>query len=301
MHYLFATERPDYSDLASGRVLYSLPGHPAFPIRLADEILQRCLAWRAANHLTGSCVLYDPCCGGAYHLSVLAALHWRSFREIVGSDIDESAVGVARRNLGLLSADGLDRRVGELSDLFNLYGKESHNAALESARRLRARIGGLAAEHPLGARVFQANALDGEALRQHLNGVAVEIVFADVPYGWQSQWRASDPGAEPGQELLVHSGNGSKITSSAAKGSDPFPECGRAPNLHDAQANSDAQSGDPLRRMLDALLAVTAPTSVVAVISDKQQKARHEGYQRLEQFQVGKRRVVLLKPEMVRR
>lgn len=256
MDYLFATERPDYSDLASGRVLYSLPGHPAFPIRLADEILQRCLAWRAANHLTGPCLLYDPCCGGAYHLSVLAALHWRSFREIIGSDVDESAVAVARRNLGLLSADGLDQRINELSDLFNRYGKESHSAALESAHRLRERIGALAEEHPLSTRAFQANALDGEALHQHLNGVAVDIVFADVPYGWQSQWRNADPGAE---------------------------------------------SGNPLWRMLDALSAVLAPTSVVAIISDKQQKARHEGYQRLEQFQVGKRRVLLLKPEMVTR
>ncbi len=256
MHYLFATERPDYSDLASGRVLYSLPGHPALPIRLADEILQRCLAWRAANHLTGPCLLYDPCCGGAYHLSVLAALHWRSFREIIGSDVDESAVAVARRNLGLLSADGLDQRIGELSDLFNRYGKESHSAALESAHRLRERTGALAEEHPLSTRVFQANALDGKALRQHLKGVAMEIIFADVPYGWQSQWR---------------------------------------------DANSDAEPGNPLWRMLDALLAITVPTSVVAIISDKQQKARHEGYQRLEQFQVGKRRVLLLKPEMVTR
>lgn len=255
MNYLFATERPDYSDLASGRVLYSRPGHPAFPIRLADEILQRCLARRAANHLKEPCLLYDPCCGGAYHLIVLAALHWRSFREIVGSDIDEDAVAVAQRNLGLLNTDGLDKRIRELSDLFDLYGKESHSAALESAHLLRERIGGLAAEHPLGTRVFQANALDGEALRQHLNGVAVEIVFADVPYGWQSQWRDADPGAE---------------------------------------------SGNPLWRMLDALLAVLAPTSVVAVISDKQQKVRHESYQRLEQFQVGRRRVLLLKPQFAR-
>ena len=48
MQYLYATERPDYSDLASGRVFYSLPGHPAFPIRLASEIFQRCLAFRRA-------------------------------------------------------------------------------------------------------------------------------------------------------------------------------------------------------------------------------------------------------------
>ena len=46
MQYKFAKEQPDYSDLASGRVFYSLPGHPAFPVRLASEVFQRCLAHR---------------------------------------------------------------------------------------------------------------------------------------------------------------------------------------------------------------------------------------------------------------
>jgi hypothetical protein len=47
--------------------------------------------------------------------------------------------------------------------------------------------------------------------------------------------------------------------------------------------------------MLDALLGILSPSSIVAIASDKQQKARHERFQRLEQFQVGKRRVVILK------
>ena len=34
------------------------------------------------------------------------------------------------------------------------------------------------------------------------------------------------------QELLVHSRNESNVTFLSAKGSDPFPECGRAPNLN---------------------------------------------------------------------
>ena len=251
MHYQFAKERADYSDLASGRVFYSLPGHPAFPIRLADEILQRCLARRAANHLTGSCVLYDPCCGAAYHLSVLACLHWHSFREVIGSDIDPKAVSVAGRNLGLLSANGLAKRMGEISEMFGLYGKVSHKEALESAHRLRNRIGTLTKEHPLKTRIFQANALDGTMLRQNLKGTSVDIVFVDVPYGLHSQWRNPDSNSAPGNSLW---------------------------------------------RMLNALLGVLIPTSIVAVASDKRQKASHEGYQRIEQFQLGKRRVVLLKP-----
>lgn len=251
MHYQFAKERPDYSDLASGRVFYSLPGHPAFPIRLADEILQRCLARRQANRITGPCVLYDPCCGTAYHLSVLACLHWHSFHEIIGSDIDQRAVNVAQKNLGLLSIEGLDKRISEISEMFRLYGKESHKEALNSAQRLRDRIGTLTEEHQLKTRVFQASALDSEELRVNLKGVTVDIVFADVPYGLHSQWR--DP-------------------------------------------NTNSELDNPLWRMLNALVGVLVPTSIVAVVSDKRQKALHEGYQRVEQFQIGKRRVALLKP-----
>ena len=251
MQYQFAKEPPDYSDFASGRVFYGLPGHPAFPIRLADEILQRCLARREADHGTGPYVLYDPCCGAAYHLSVLACLHWHSFREVIGSDIDQKAVGVAQKNLGLLSIEGLDKRITEISEMFRLYGKESHKEALDSAHQLRDSIGTLSQEHPLKTRIFQANALDGEELREHLKSVAVDIAFADVPYGSHSHWH--NPGSNP-------------------------------------------NVGNSLWQMLDALLGVLVPTGIVAIASDKQQKASHEGYQRIEHFQVGKRRVMLLKP-----
>ncbi len=251
MHYQFAKERPDYSDLASGRVFYSLPGHPAFPIRLADEILQRCLARRESNHVRAPCVLYDPCCGAAYHLSVLAYLHWHSFYEVIGSDIDQKAVSVAQQNLGLLSINGLDKRISEISEMFRLYGKVSHKEALHSAHRLRNKIGTLTKEYPLETRVFQASALNGAMLRENLQGVTVDIVFVDVPYGLHSHWHNPD---------------------------------------------SNSELGSSLWQMLDALLGVLVPTSIAAVVSDKRQKASHEGFQRIEQFQVGKRRVMLLKP-----
>src|SRR5687767_13972902 len=100
MNYKFATERTDYSHLASGRVFYSWPGHPAFPVRLASEIFQRCQARRAALGLSARCVLYDPCCGAGYSLSVLAFLHREAIHTVVGSDVDEHAVARTRQNLG---------------------------------------------------------------------------------------------------------------------------------------------------------------------------------------------------------
>jgi hypothetical protein len=48
--------------------------------------------------------------------------------------------------------------------------------------------------------------------------------------------------------------------------------------------------------MLEALYEFLTPKSIVAIASDKLQKATHEKYERLEKFQLGKRLVVILKP-----
>src|SRR5215216_6396625 len=123
MQYKYAKEQLDYSDFSSGRVFYSLPGHPAFPVRLASEIFQRCLAQRKTLYQVSTpCALYDPCCGAAYHLSVLSYLHREHIREVIASDIDAKAVALAGRNLGLLYMDGLEKRIHELSDMLKTYG-----------------------------------------------------------------------------------------------------------------------------------------------------------------------------------
>lgn len=250
MPYLFATERHNDADYAGGRVFYSLPGHPAFPVRLASEIFQRCLALRTAHGLTAPCALYDPCCGGAYHLATLVYLHGEHIASIAASDIDAGALSLARRNLDLLTLSGLDRRIAELELLWADYGKRSHEEALESAERLRERLRILAERRAIPVSVFQADAMDVLSLVEALGVQSVDIVVTDVPYNRLSVWQG------------------------------------------DAVATAMA---DPLWRMLEALRPVLAPGAVVAIASDKGQTPAHDAYRRVDRFQIGKRRIVLLR------
>lgn len=189
MQYKFAEERSNYADLASGHVFYSLPGHPAFPIRLASEIFQRCMAFRGKKY--SPCVVYDPCCGAAYHLSVIAYLHWNLINRVICSDIDKKAAQLAEWNLGLLTPDGMERRSREISTMIHLYGKQSHKDALESLERLQEQVACLTAVRPMQARVFRGNATDAASLRESLQDTAIDIVFTDIPYGQTSQWKGT--------------------------------------------------------------------------------------------------------------
>lgn len=250
MPYKFATQQLDYSDLASGRVLYSLPSHPAFPIRLASEIFQRCWAWRTRAGHSQRATVYDPCCGAAYHLTALAFGHWSAIQTLIGSDIDRRAVELAQRNLSLLTPEGLDRRIQELTEASQEYGKTAHQEALKSAAALHTQVRQLSGQHPLQTRVFQASAFDGETLRSQLGDTRIDIVLTDVPYGQHSQWQVGT--LDPQQT--------------------------------------------PIGAMLKALQRGLHEGSIVAVASDKRQKIKQDGYERLERFQIGKRQIMLLKP-----
>lgn len=245
MQYRFAVEKQDYEDYAGGRVFYSLPGQPAFPVRLAIEVFQRCWAYRAS---TKPAVLYDPCCGGAYHLSVLGYWQGRRVTEIVASDVNTAVLPLAQRNLSLLTPEGLARRTAELQQLYDAYQKPSHAEALASAGRLQARLGSHWQGQAIVTQVFAADVMDEDSVVVGLNGRAVDIVLSDIPYGWLTTWQAED------------------------------------------------HEKGPVWQMLETLRPILAPDAVVTIAADKAQKVAHEGYVRLEKFQVGKRRMWLGRP-----
>ena len=246
MEYKYAKEKSDYSDYSSGRVFHSLSGHPAFPIQLASEIFQRCLAHRKTIYnISAPVTLYDPCCGAAYHLSVLAYLHGEFIQEIIASDVAEKAVELAKRNLGLLDMTDLERRIAEIETMIDKYCKDSHKDVLKSAHTLKVKLSNCS--NFLVTRIFQANALSKEEILKNIKPKSVDIIFTDVPYGQHSNWQ-------------------------------------------------DSNESNPLWSMLDAFRDVLSTSSIVAVVSNKGQKALHEAYQRIEQFQIGKRRILILKP-----
>jgi 16S rRNA G966 N2-methylase RsmD len=53
---------------------------------------------------------------------------------------------------------------------------------------------------------------------------------------------------------------------------------------------------NPLNSILEALLGALSSSAIVAIVSDKQQKISHGSFERVERFQVGKRRIVILRP-----
>ncbi|GAA5003639.1 rRNA methyltransferase [Kitasatospora paranensis] len=190
MSYRHVTDRADYADFAGGAVLRSAPGFPAFPVRLGSEIFQRAMALRGSDR---PAVLWDPCCGSGYLLTVLGLLHRRSIGAVLATDAAEPALDLARRNLALLDPRALRERAAELDARAEEFGKPSYREAAESARRLGrtlAEDGG-----PLPATARRANAFDRAELTAAVAGIAPDVVLTDVPYGEQTDWLGADDDA----------------------------------------------------------------------------------------------------------
>ncbi|MFC4032395.1 rRNA methyltransferase [Streptomyces polygonati] len=196
MPYRFAKERTDGSDFASGFVLQSAPGYPAFPARLAVEIFQR-----ARSHIEGDrpLTLWDPCCGSGHLATVLGWLERPALSRVICSDVDPESVGLARKNLALLTPEGLAARERERLEQSERFAKPAYREAARAARRLAdlltANGGGL----PWSA--DPADVFDPRALAAVVAGASPDVVLADLPYGEQTHWGGGVPG-EPVAAML---------------------------------------------------------------------------------------------------
>lgn len=197
MGYRFALTRENHEDLSAGGVLFSAPGFPAFPVRLASEMFQRAMT----SVPDGPTIVWDPCCGSGYLLTVLALLHRDQIAGIIGSDVDEAALELARQNLDLLGDSALALRSAELRERALAFDKPSYAWAADAARRLADQL--TARGGPLPHTVARADAFDPDQLETALNGQRPQMVITDVPYGEQTTWWG--PSADHGLTGMLRS------------------------------------------------------------------------------------------------
>lgn len=176
MEYLYG-EDGNFEDFSSGRVLYSGQGIPNFPVRLLNEIFGRALSY---SEKKTDVIVYDPCCGGGYALTVLGFFYNETIRKIYGSDIDAEMVSHAKKNVSLLEKEGLKRRKSELVEYYELYGKESHRLAIDSCSRLSKML-----QKEITSEIFEADCT------KTLPEIAPDLVFVDIPYGNLVKWEDS--------------------------------------------------------------------------------------------------------------
>jgi 23S rRNA (guanine2535-N1)-methyltransferase len=179
MKYKFETIRRDYSDFSSDRVLVNAPRTPAFPVRIASEIMSRCLSYLNS---TKGISIYDPCCGGGHLLTVIGFLYNENLYKVCGTDIDDKALSYARRNLSLLTMDGLLQRKKSIQ-YNDKHRKEAQLQALESVERLKTML----LDSKISQKDIDCFKWDITSSKPPLNR-DINIVITDLPYGNMSQW-----------------------------------------------------------------------------------------------------------------
>jgi SAM-dependent methyltransferase len=180
MKYKFETTKRDFSDFSSGRVLYNAVNTTAFPVRLASEIVQRSFNILEQKGVDGPYKIYDPCCGGGFLLTTIGFLYYNQIFEIIATDYNERMLNMAKKNLSLLSVEGLNRRREEIKGYIKSFGKESHIQALRSLEKLRSLIG----EQGIKITCMQRDITDISAFPIE----KVNITITDIPYGNIANW-----------------------------------------------------------------------------------------------------------------
>lgn len=181
MKYKFETEKKNYADYASGRVLYNQKGATAFPVRLGNEIYLRSKNYLKEKEINPPYTVYDPCCGGAYLLTILGLLNVNDFSKIIASDIELEMVELARRNLSLLTREGINQRIEEIKRDIDKYNKTSHKKALISAKNLKKKVKMI--DKKIAIKCFQKNAL----VKFNTNK-KIDLLITDLPYGNIAEW-----------------------------------------------------------------------------------------------------------------
>lgn len=242
MSYRYAMENINYEDFSSGRVLYNQQGATSFPVRYSCEIFMRCknILEKSGNY--GPYLIYDPLCGGAYTLTTLGLLYGESIKGIYATDMSEEMVLLAKKNLSLLTEEGLAERRSQLEAYLQEYGKESHKEAIVSTMHF---------EQLLKKQKPMIRTMTGvsDALNQEagLLEEKIDMVITDLPYGEVVDWIKQD-----------------SMTNEIA--------C-----------------------LLEQLLPKLNPNGIVAVTAPKKVKIQGEAFERVEQFQIGKRQTVILR------
>lgn len=184
MKYRYETVKKDYTDLASGRVLYHAPASAPFPVRLASEIFCRALALLKPDQEKEGYKIYDPCCGSGYLLTILGFLHADQIREIWATDYDTEILETAAKNLSLLTPAGLRKREEEIREYIRKYGKPSHIDALASAEKLKS----LQKREPVKITCRQR-----DITKQGENPVKdANMIITDLPYGHIVSWQGNE-------------------------------------------------------------------------------------------------------------
>jgi hypothetical protein len=168
----------NYEDYSSGRVIYHKSKYPNYPVRLAGEIFYRCLEH---SNKKDKIIIYDPCCGSSYMITVLGLLCNQVIDTIYCSDISNEAIDLSNKNLSLLTFSGIEKRKIELMDLIKKYNKDSHINALNSLEKIVKQI-----KHEIKINVFLANILDKKQMVS--NKFNADIVITDIPYGNLVNW-----------------------------------------------------------------------------------------------------------------
>jgi len=184
--YQHATNKENYEDYSSGRVLYGATGATNFPVRLSSEIFQQCANYLKSRGKSGPYKIYDPFCGVAYSLTVIGLLHSTEIKSIIASDSDSRILEFAEKNLSLLSTNGLNKRIKELTKFVLEYNKTSHKYALASALRLQSKV---ELSNQITVKCFKFNSISNKDFPQSLSGI--DMIITDLPYGKLTHWEGS--------------------------------------------------------------------------------------------------------------